>query len=183
MPPKPSPSHRLVVKLTLGAAGKQAFGVGHTDDVYALAVSPGGKEIASGQLGELPLIILWDAETMSIRRKISGFHSDGISLLAYSPDGSMIASCGLDQQNSIAIYSTLTGSIINTVFGGVERVLDICFAPIDSRDAEGALVQVGVNHVKYHAFSGRCTITKDAVLVPEPEEGGGEFWGVFVLLL
>ncbi len=98
------PAAKLVVKLTLGAAGKQSFGMGHTDDVYALAVSPDGKQIASGQLGELPLIILWDAETMSIRHKISGFHSDGISLLAYSPDGSMLASCGLDQQNSIAIY-------------------------------------------------------------------------------
>ncbi len=48
---------------------------------------------------------------------------------------------------------------------------------MESRDAEGALVQVGVNHVKYHAFSGRSTITKDAVLVPEPENEGKDSVG------
>jgi WD40 repeat protein len=62
--------------------------------VFAIAISPDGKILASG--GTDGKIRLWDLTTQTIRRTLPG-HSDLVKAIAFSKDGKMLASSGLDR--------------------------------------------------------------------------------------
>lgn len=65
-----------------------------TDIVWAVAVSPNGKLIASA--GKDGKIRIWDAQSEKLKETLSG-HDKLVSRLAFSPDGTLLASCGGDK--------------------------------------------------------------------------------------
>lgn len=69
---------------------------GHTDPIYAVAVSPDGKLIATGSFDKS--IKLWDATTGQELRTLSGKggHQNQILTVAFSPNNNLIASGGSD---------------------------------------------------------------------------------------
>jgi WD40 repeat protein len=69
---------------------------GHTDPVYAVAVSPDGRFVATGSFDKS--IKLWDAKTGREVRTLGGKngHQNQILSLAFSPDGATLASGGSD---------------------------------------------------------------------------------------
>jgi len=71
---------------------KQYF-YGHTAPVTAVALSPDGKTLASGDAANV--ILLWDVATAKMVAQIAG-HTGGITGLDFSADGQRLASSSLD---------------------------------------------------------------------------------------
>lgn len=50
----------------------------HIDDVTAIAFSPDGRTVATGEIGPKPMICIWDAITMQIKHQLKGKLTKGI---------------------------------------------------------------------------------------------------------
>jgi len=78
--------------------------------IWAVAISPDGKIIASG--GSDQPINLWDADTGKLLRTLTE-HSGSIYTVAFSPDGKTFASGGDDHK--IRIWEFQTGKLLETL--------------------------------------------------------------------
>ena len=84
----------------------------HTDDIISLAVhdlerragSSSMSVAATGEVGRMPKIVVWDTSTMDVKAVLKGYHRRGVTKLAFSGDGTFLATIGLDDRNSIAVY-------------------------------------------------------------------------------
>jgi WD40 repeat protein len=89
----------------------QHFLRGHDGYITALALSPSGRYVASGQLGDHSDIIVWDFES---RRKIFSFeeHDHKIQALAFSHDERILVSIGNSDDGNLIAWDLSNGCII-----------------------------------------------------------------------
>jgi WD40 repeat protein len=104
---------------------------GHERDVTALAMSPDGRTLASGD--KMGMVRLWDVRSGSAVCESKG-HALPISRLVFSPDGSLIASAAdadSHSQSEVFLWETATGRALARISG-----LDNCIAavPVFLRD-------------------------------------------------
>ena len=99
----------------------------HSDKIISLAIHPDGNICATGQVGDAPIIVVWDVNTQQTKSTLSGFHQGGVSLLQFNSDGKLLLSIGLDDQNSIAIYNWDQKSCVTTAKVGMGMVKAACF--------------------------------------------------------
>ena len=57
---------------------------------------PNGDVIATGEIGEMPAIIIWDVRKMKQIQTMSSILKGAVSLLGFSPDGKRLACIGND---------------------------------------------------------------------------------------
>jgi microtubule-associated protein-like 6 len=60
---------------------------------------------ATGDIGEVPKICIWDTVTTECLARISGLLTKGIAHLCFSPDGSYLAASAIDENHCVAIYN------------------------------------------------------------------------------
>ena len=96
----------------------------HPSWVYALAISPVGKTLASGSYDGT--IQLWNMSTGELLRTLSA-HADAIESLAISPDGQLLASASWD--NQIKLWRLETGQLVDTLSGHQDDVKALAFSP------------------------------------------------------
>lgn len=82
---------------------------GHNDSLYALAVSPNGKILATG--GYNQEIYLWNLENGKQLNFLKG-HNGAINDLEFRPDGKMLASASGDR--TIKLWDVATGKRLDT---------------------------------------------------------------------
>ncbi|MBI2825522.1 MAG: protein kinase [Planctomycetia bacterium] len=101
----------------------------HEGSVYAVAVSPDGRWIATG--GADRTIRLWDATANQMASKYRG-HTDDINDLAFSPDGRWLASTSNDR--TVCVW-TIGSSDGPRVFSGFTEdwVFGVAFSPDGKR--------------------------------------------------
>src|SRR5262245_45578400 len=93
---------------------------GHTGEVHALAIAPGGKVLASGSPDHN--IKLWDIATGKELRTLQG-HTDEVYTVVFAPDGTLLVSGGLDR--TVRIWDLATGkerAVLKGHTGGVSAV-------------------------------------------------------------
>jgi WD40 repeat protein/tRNA A-37 threonylcarbamoyl transferase component Bud32 len=98
---------------------------GHEDGVLAVAFSPDGERIASGDA--CGVVKVWDRRTLREILSRPG-HSGGVSAVAFSPNGTYLTSAGAD--GTVRIRNAATGEALATFQAHPGRVTGLAFDPI-----------------------------------------------------
>ncbi|XP_021339657.1 echinoderm microtubule-associated protein-like 6, partial [Mizuhopecten yessoensis] len=89
------------------SSGHQSFYLEHTDDIICLAVNQNPKfknVMASGQIGTVPTIHVWDASTKETKSILSGGHSKGVCAVDFSCSGKYLLSVGLEDDHNVIVW-------------------------------------------------------------------------------
>ncbi len=97
---------------------------GHTQPVWATAISANGQVLASGSQDRT--IVVWNAFTGKLERTLKG-HKDTVRSLAMSADGRILASGSGD--TTIKLWNLPTGKLIGTFSGHSSPVWSVAIAP------------------------------------------------------
>lgn len=134
---------------------------GHVGPVLALATSPDGSLIASGDLRS---IVLWDAETWDQRGKLTN-NAMGVWALAFSPDGGLLASGGTD--NTVHVWDVQEQAHLTRLLGHTDDVRCLRFSPrgdlLASAGQDGRVVLWDVARLPLHDVA-RERFSETAVL-------------------
>ncbi|WP_017653807.1 WD40 repeat domain-containing serine/threonine-protein kinase [Fortiea contorta] len=106
---------------------------GHSGKVYAVAISPDGKNVVSGSIDKT--IKIWNLNTGKEIRTLKG-HQSLISSLAISPDGKTIVSVSYDK--TIKIWNLNTGKEIRTLTGHSAEILAVAISPNGEKIVSGS---------------------------------------------
>jgi eukaryotic-like serine/threonine-protein kinase len=120
---------------------------GHSDWVWSVAWSPGGKRIASASADTTAQV--WDA-TNGDHPDVYRLHSNTIYSVSWSPDGNHIASAGYDK--TVQVWDPTFGDHFYTYAGHTDWVWSVAWSPGGKRIASAGgdrTVQV------WDAFDGR----------------------------
>ncbi|MHC5760025.1 protein kinase domain-containing protein [Nostoc sp.] len=97
---------------------------GHSDWVYAIAISPDGQTLVSGSKDKT--IKVWNLNTGKEIRTLLG-HSSYVNSVAISPDGQTLVSGSYDK--TIKIWNLNTGKEIRTLLGHEGEILSVAISP------------------------------------------------------
>jgi WD40 repeat protein len=97
---------------------------GHTDSVYAVAVTPDGKHAISGSWDNT--LRIWDIESGEEIQTLEG-HTSEITAVAVTPDGKHAISGSKD--NTLRVWNIQSGEEIQTLEGHTNRVYAIAVTP------------------------------------------------------
>ncbi|QJB25954.1 WD40 repeat domain-containing protein [Limnospira fusiformis SAG 85.79] len=106
---------------------------GHSAWVYAAAIAPDGKVLASGSYDGT--IKIWDLESGSLRQTIAA-HASAVASLAIAPDGKHLISGSVD--NRVRLWDLDTGKLIRTFNGHRDDVKVVAIAPDGKTIASGS---------------------------------------------
>ena len=105
----------------------RSLGRSGSNPVQVVAFSPGGEQVAIGEISGNPHeIVLVDPATGNIRSLLAG-HSSGVNALAFSPDGQTLATAGSDR--TIKLWNLKDGKERAALAEGVGSVRSISFSP------------------------------------------------------
>src|SRR5207253_8038933 len=100
----------------------------HLSLVESLAFSPDGKFLASGSFQE---VIIWDAQTGTIRHRLTGF-AERVVALAFSSKGNLLA-CGggaPTEDGELKVFDAAAGKLVVEVKNAhSDTVFGVCFSP------------------------------------------------------
>ena len=117
-----------IVRLWDAATGRHVRDIkmGYGSGVYALAVCPDGRTIATAQERGPKHIDLWDLATGRRLNRLEG-HNDTVKCVAYAPDGLTLASGGDDFE--IRLWDPSGSRTIATLSGHTAAVEALAFSP------------------------------------------------------
>jgi WD40 repeat protein len=117
---------------------KEAVLIGHNGRVNAMAFSPDGESLASGDRGSI--VMFWDLARRQPRWMVESLHPEfktpnASYCLAISPDGSEVASASDDQ--TMALWDVRKRQLITRIGTHTAPVLSVAWSPDGKRPAAG----------------------------------------------
>ncbi|XP_072030662.1 uncharacterized protein [Amphiura filiformis] len=116
--------------------------------ITALAFSPDGKNLVSGECGHNPAVRVWDVEDRSQVAELQG-HKFGVACVAFSPNLRYVVSIGEQHDMAVNVWNWKEGAKVCS--GKISnKVTGLCF----SEDG-GMFVTVGNRNVKFWYLSAK----------------------------
>lgn len=112
---------------------------GHRDSLYAVALSPDAKILATGSYDQT--IKLWDAATGKELRTLTG-HNGAVFDLAFHPNGKILASAGADR--TVKLWNVATGKRLDTFGQPTKDQFCLAFSP----DGKALVAGGGDNRIR-----------------------------------
>ena len=122
---------------------------GHSAPIYAMAVSPDGRMVASG--GGDHSVRLWSVASGEQEQVLTG-HQDNVNDMAFGPEGKLLASGGNDR--SVQLWNIETGAAVASFHGHGSAVSAVAYSPdgtlvaSGSRDKSIALWEVATQTIR-----------------------------------
>jgi mono/diheme cytochrome c family protein len=107
---------------------------GHNDAIYAAALSPDAKTLATGSYDQK--IKLWNVETGKEIKTLSG-HNGAVFSLAFRPDGKILASASADR--TVKLWDVTSGERRDTLSQPTKEVYAVAFSPDGKRLVAGGV--------------------------------------------
>ncbi|EQC29262.1 hypothetical protein SDRG_12930 [Saprolegnia diclina VS20] len=107
------PAGGCIVIASLSDPHNQVFLRGHDGNISALAMSPTGGLLASGQYGSNSDVLVWDYAARRLLHRFSE-HDFGINGVAFSHDERLLCTVGAERDGRIFIWDLETGNIVTT---------------------------------------------------------------------
>ncbi|MDQ3625292.1 MAG: pre-peptidase C-terminal domain-containing protein, partial [Verrucomicrobiota bacterium] len=104
---------------------------GHSDSVYALALSPDGQQLATGSYDQK--IKLWSVAAGTESKTLRG-HTGGVFGLSFRPDGKVLASASSDR--TVKLWQVANGQRLDTFSQPLKEQTAVAFSP-DGRTVVG----------------------------------------------
>ncbi|MBI4583869.1 MAG: pre-peptidase C-terminal domain-containing protein [Planctomycetes bacterium] len=121
---------------------------GHRDALYAAALSPDGRILATGSWDHE--IKLWEAPTGKELRALHG-HNGAIFDLAFRPDGKILASASGDR--TVKLWEVASGKRLDTFGQALKDLYTVAFSPGGRRVAAGGVD----NRIRVWEVSGQAS--------------------------
>lgn len=137
----------------------QRFYQEHNSTITSLGVGWKDSIVATGDLGPIPVIRIWNPFTLSTLAVLQGFHRRGIAQLRFSPNGKFLASIGQDEFHSVAIYDWRNNTIIAHCPSFTQKSLWLEFNPLGT-----GLLHLGNESIRFYEFSGKNIYFQEALL-------------------
>lgn len=118
-----------------------------------------GSIMATGDLGRLPKIYVWDSRSMKTICCLSGYHRRGINHLLFSNNGKYLLSIGYDAFHSMGIYDWKYQTLLIALPTFTMKSYAVAFSPNDNQ-----IVHCGHEYIGFYSFSGRNIHFKDMKL-------------------
>jgi WD40 repeat protein len=121
---------RTLIDPNLIGPDKKPVRAAHLSLVESLAYSPDGKYLATGSFQE---VVLWDARTGVLRRRLTGF-AERVVALAFSNDGKLLATGGgaPTQDGELKLFDVASGRLVRDIANShSDTVFGVCFSPDD----------------------------------------------------
>ncbi|MCI0535874.1 MAG: hypothetical protein L0Z50_11680, partial [Verrucomicrobiales bacterium] len=128
---------------------------GHRDALYALALSPDGKTLATG--GYDQKIKLWNVETGKETKTLSG-HNGAIYGLAFRPDGKLLASASADR--TVKLWDVESGERRDTLSQALKEVYAVAF----NRDGKRLFSAGADNRIRLYEVSEKAAETTNPLI-------------------
>ncbi len=155
---------------------------GHGDSLYAVAISPDGRRIATGSYDQR--IRLWEASTGEFLRELKG-HNGAVFDLAFHPGGRILASASGDR--TVKLWDVDAGTRLETLSEPEKDQYTVAFRPdgrflvaggVDNRIRVWELTEAGregTNPLRYVRFAHegailRLTFSADGQLLASSSE-------------
>ena len=129
--------------------------IGHKDALYALALSPDGKVLATG--GYDQKIKLWDTQSGAELKSLSG-HTGAIFALSFRPDGQLLASGSADR--TVKLWDVASGQRRDTLSQSLKEINAVAF----SADGQRLYAAGGDNRVRVWSISEKAAETTNPFL-------------------
>lgn len=142
---------------------KQRHHLAHTDDVLCLCLHPKLPLAASGEIGKLPKLIVWDLVSMETKCILQGFHQRGVLQVAFQTE-EMLVSVGADDDHSIGIYESKDGwkSATLAIFVKGNKAVPFHIAVNSALPSE--FVVCGQKYIEFWTIEGKSISSKKALL-------------------
>jgi WD40 repeat protein len=123
----------------------QRFFTEHKADVSCFSVRQSPLLVASGDVGEVPMICVWNPESLATIKIIHATALKGLAKIQFAPEGPYLATLSVDDHSTIAVFNYATGILLHSAPGDgrQQRVHDLKWTAMNE------LVSVGINHIKF----------------------------------
>ena len=105
---------------------------GHKDALYALALSPDGRTLATGSYDQK--VKLWSTETGAEIKTLNG-HNGAVFGLSFRPDGKVLASASADR--TVKLWEVASGKRLDTFSQPLKDQTAVAFSPDGGTVASG----------------------------------------------
>lgn len=129
----------------------------HQNHISCITVSSDGKIAASVEIGDRPLIRVWDACTTRTVKVLPVLHRQGLMSMQFSSDNTLLLTVGKDRDRSIGVWESLSGEWTDARLRawGKGAIGIVTFASFYRRESI-IFVSGGEKHIKFWDVTGRC---------------------------